>query len=74
MHRAAAPSAISDLLVLDDVSRPLRDEIRTPMTHPRVAAQATERDQGILRLLKDELTAETAPWYPGRGFLCDRGG
>ncbi|HNF98014.1 MAG TPA: DUF1998 domain-containing protein, partial [Pseudomonadota bacterium] len=59
------PSAISDLLVLDDVSRPLRDEIRTPMTHPRVAAQATERIKGILRLLKDELTDQTAPWYPG---------
>ena len=59
------PSAISDLLVLENTDRPLRDELRTPMTHPRVAAQATDRIKGILRLLKDELTKETAPWYPG---------
>ena len=58
-------SSIADLLVLNDPARPLRNEVKEPMSHPRVATQATTRILGILKLLQDELTQQEAPWYPG---------
>jgi len=58
--------AISELLILNDAVRPLRAEVRDPMTTPRVAQQATERIGRVLDLLVDDLAPEFAPWYSGR--------
>jgi hypothetical protein len=58
--------SIAQLLVLDDPARPLRPDVRTPMEKPRVLSDATTRIQRVLDLLRDELTTEQAPWYPGR--------
>jgi hypothetical protein len=59
-------SSISELLVLTEPSRPLRPEVKIPMSTPRAAAEAIRRIRRVLDLLKDDLTPELAPWYPGR--------
>jgi hypothetical protein len=57
--------AISKLLVLGEPSRPLREEVRSPLSLPAVAQQATERIRRVLDMLASELTPDQAPWYPG---------
>lgn len=59
-------ASISELLVLADAERPLRQEVREPMEKPRVAEEASTRIKRVLDLLEDELSPELAPWYPGR--------
>jgi hypothetical protein len=59
-------ASISELLVLNDPARPLRAEVKGPMGTPAVANEATRRIKRVLELLEDDLTAELAPWYPGR--------
>lgn len=59
-------TSIAELLVLADPKRPLRPEVRAPMEQPRVAVDATARIRRVLDLLETELTADDAPWYPGR--------
>jgi len=63
--------AISELLVLPDAARPLRAELRAPMEKPEVAKNAVIRIKGVLDLLEDHLTAEFAPWYPGRDAYAE---
>ncbi|MCC7535014.1 MAG: DEAD/DEAH box helicase [Deltaproteobacteria bacterium] len=58
--------SISELLVLNDPQRPLRPEVRTPVSAPRVAEAAGARMKRVLDLLEEDLTSEMAPWYPGR--------
>jgi superfamily II DNA/RNA helicase len=58
--------SISELLVLSDSARPLKAEIKSPMSTPRVADEAVRRIRRVLDMLKDELTEELSPWYPGR--------
>jgi superfamily II DNA/RNA helicase len=58
--------AISELLVLADEKRPLREEVRAPMAEPRVAAEAVSRMGRLLDLVAEDLTEEAAPWYKGR--------
>ena len=58
--------SIAQLLVLDNPARPLRPNVRTPMEHPRVVADATARIRRVLDLLSGDLTSTEAPWYPGR--------
>lgn len=57
--------AISELLILGDTGRPLRQELRSRMIEPRVAQEAAERIRRVLALVQDELTPELAPWFPG---------
>ncbi len=57
---------ISDLLVLTDAQRPLRAEVKEPMSDPRVRVEAEARIKRLLELLGPELTADLAPWYAGR--------
>ncbi|MCS6899123.1 MAG: DEAD/DEAH box helicase [Myxococcales bacterium] len=64
--RTPLPPAISQLLVLDDPARPLKEEVRTPLTLPSVEQEATARIRHVLDMLASELTPEQAPWYPGR--------
>ena len=59
-------SSISELLVLPDPKRPLRDDVRAPMVEPRVAIEALARMGRVLDLVADDLTREAAPWYAGR--------
>lgn len=56
---------ISKLVVLDQPGRPVREEVRRPMTEPRAALEATERIKRVLALLEGELSRELAPWFPG---------
>lgn len=63
--------SISELLVLDDPLRPLRATVTGPMSEARVAEKAGERIRRVLDLLALELTAELAPWYPGRDAFAD---
>src|SRR5262245_8728945 len=58
--------AISEILVLADPARPLKPEVRAPMSEQRVTDQALVRIGRVLDLLEDELSPELAPWYPGR--------
>ncbi len=59
-------AAISELLVLSDVARPLRPDVIAPMRQPRVGPEAVGRMSRVLDLVSDELTPEAAPWYTGR--------
>jgi hypothetical protein len=58
--------SISELLVLAEPSRPLKPEVKAPMSTARVAEEAVRRIRRVLDLLEDDLTEELAPWYPGR--------
>ncbi len=58
--------AISELLVLPDEKRPLREDVHAPMAEPRVAIEAIARMGRVLDLVAEDLTPETAPWYSGR--------
>jgi Lhr-like helicase len=65
--------SIANLLVLDDPTRerPLRPEVREPMEKPQVRTHALTRIKSVLDLLKDDLTAADAPWYPGREAFAE---
>jgi hypothetical protein len=58
--------SISELLVLPDEKRPLREDVRAPMAEPRVAAEAAVRMGRVLDLIAEDLTEDAAPWYTGR--------
>jgi Lhr-like helicase len=62
----ALDPSIAELLVLADPTRPLKPEIAEAMALTRVAEEARRRIERVLDLLADDLTAELAPWYPGR--------
>lgn len=64
--RAPLDPAISKLLVLDQPSRPLKEDVRAPLVRPQAEQEATTRIRRVLDMLTDELTPELAPWYPGR--------
>lgn len=57
--------AISELLVLEDPERPVRDELFARMTDPKIAPRAKERIGRVLALVEDELRPEAAPWFTG---------
>lgn len=57
--------SIAELLVLGDPTRPVRPEILDAMSQGAVPLEANARIRRVLRLLEDDLTPETAPWYPG---------
>ncbi|MDP2316547.1 MAG: DEAD/DEAH box helicase [Pseudomonadota bacterium] len=59
-------SVISELLVLPEPKRPLRDTVSEPMKRPRVAVEAAARMGRVLDLVKEYLTPELAPWYTNR--------
>ncbi len=58
--------SIAELLVLAEPARPLKPEVKAPMSTPRAADEAVRRIRRVLDLLEDDLTEELAPWYPGR--------
>ncbi|MBI3074427.1 MAG: DEAD/DEAH box helicase [Deltaproteobacteria bacterium] len=58
--------SISELLVLAEPTRPLKPEVKGPLSTPRGADEAVQRIRRVLDLLEDDLTEELAPWYPGR--------
>ncbi len=57
--------SISELLVLDEETRPLRPEVREPMAERRAGQEAVGRIRRVLDLLEADLSPEHAPWYPG---------
>ncbi|MBI5500477.1 MAG: DEAD/DEAH box helicase [Deltaproteobacteria bacterium] len=59
-------ASIADLLVLTDPQRPLKPDVARWIRAPRVGEVAVERIKRVLGLVEDQLTAEAAPWYPGR--------
>jgi hypothetical protein len=63
-------SSISELLVLAELARPLKPEVKTPMGSARAADEAERRIRRVLDLLEDDLTKELAPWYPGRDVFA----
>ncbi len=62
----ALDPSIAELLVLAEPSRPLKPEVKAPMSTARAADEAVRRIRRVLDLLEDDLTEELAPWYPGR--------
>jgi len=58
--------SISELLVLKDPERPLKDDVAAPMKAAKVTATATDRMKRVLDSLSEDLKPEAAPWYPGR--------
>ncbi len=64
--------AISQLLVLDDLKRPLRPELKASMAKPEITAEAVTRIRRLLDMLDGELTAKRAPWYPGKEPFAEK--
>lgn len=62
--------SIAELLVLGDPERPVKMEVAAPMALPHVAEEAQRRIKRVLDLLADDLSAEFAPWYPGRDIFA----
>jgi RAD3-like DEAD/DEAH box helicase/uncharacterized protein DUF1998/helicase-like protein len=58
--------SIAELLVLAEPTRPLKPEVKAPLSTARAAEEAVRRIRRVLDLLEDDLTEELAPWYPGR--------
>jgi hypothetical protein len=59
--------SIAELLVLSEVGRPLKQQLREPMALTSVADSARTRIRRVLDLLDQDLTDELAPWYRERG-------
>lgn len=62
---------ISNLLVLGDAGRPLREDLLLSLSQPEIAAEARSRIHRVLDLLGGELTGELAPWYSGRDAYAE---
>jgi len=58
-------SSISELVVVQEPERPLREDVRAPMVRPGVAEAAQARMVRVLHQLDRWLTPEDAPWYTG---------
>lgn len=58
--------SIANLLELGAAGRPLRADVRAPMTSPRVAPEAVARMGRVLDQVAADLTDQAAPWYTGR--------
>lgn len=58
-------ASIAELLVLGEPGRPLKPDVLLPMSLARVADEARQRIQRVLKLLEDDLSDDRAPWYPG---------
>ena len=63
--------SIANILVLTESSRPLRLDIKTPMSQPRVADLARQRVKRVIELIGGELNEQSAPWYVGCEELAD---
>src|SRR4029079_15395811 len=59
-------ASISELLMLNDSKRPLKPDVKGPMSEDRVTNLAVERMERVLDLLAGDLTSTAAPWYQGR--------
>src|SRR5690606_5644238 len=57
--------SIEELLQLDRPGLPLRPQYPEAMRKDEVTKEAAERAARVLALLRDELTAEAAPWFTG---------
>jgi len=62
--------SISNLLVLSEIKRPLKGEIKEPMVTSKVTSEALRRVRRVLDLLDEHLTPELAPWYSGRDHFA----
>ncbi len=70
--RVPLDPAISRLLVLDDLKRPVRPELREQMAKPGVTNDAVQRIRRVLDMLDEELTEKRAPWYSGKERFADK--
>ena len=59
-------ASISELLDLSRPDRPVRRELVQAMDQERIAVEAFAGICGVLDQLADDLTSDTADWYPGR--------
>jgi hypothetical protein len=59
-------SSIAELLMLTEPGRPLRSDLRKDLASERADADATKRIVRVLGLLDGDLSAESAPWFPGK--------
>jgi hypothetical protein len=58
--------SIAELIEIGEPGRPVRADLRAPMARPEVTRAAVHRMGRVLDLVASELTAASAPWYPGR--------
>jgi Lhr-like helicase len=63
--------SIAELLELSEIGRPLKKDVKEPMSLPKVAEEARRRIRRVLTLLEEELSPALAPWYPGREVFAD---
>jgi hypothetical protein len=56
--------SIAELLQLERPGLPLRAEVPERLRSEAVTAEAARRGARVLRMLRPELTPDTAPWYP----------
>lgn len=63
--------SIAELLILQDPERPLKPDVKEPMSRPTVRDEARRRIGRVLDLLEDSLTPELAPWYSGRDSFAE---
>lgn len=59
-------SSISEILLLHEVNRPVRDSLKSAMVQERVTKEAEVRILAILDYLQEELTPSRAPWFIDR--------
>ncbi len=55
--------SISKLLELEAPLRPLRDDVRSPLSLVSVTERAVGRIERVLAMLQEHLTPENAPWF-----------
>jgi Lhr-like helicase len=56
-------NSIATLLQLDRPGLPLKSEVERDLTEAGVAEEAADRGVRVLRMLRAELTPESAPWF-----------
>ncbi len=56
-------SSISEILLLHEVNRPVRDNLKSAMINELVTKEAEVRILAVLDYLKEELTPSRAPWF-----------
>lgn len=62
---------VSKSVDLDDPDWRLVKDIRDVIEHPDLSRRAGKAMEEVLDLLSSELTATSAPWYPGAAVLAD---
>lgn len=62
--------SIAEILQVERPGLPLQGSVADALRESTVAAEASTRSVRVLHMLTDELTADSAPWYPGDAIFA----